>query len=130
MALMGLLEPVWRLPLVPPIAENQQKIEQVLECASDCSPRGACCKLKSRALFDIRRQLYTDEHFALFQRFKEALNAGEVRAAEPDDVSAERLARERVGEEGHSAGIPHGRASWTCRSTRCGSRFSTNPLIR
>ncbi len=31
MARMGLLEPVWRLPLVAPSAANQQKIEKVLE---------------------------------------------------------------------------------------------------
>jgi len=31
MALMGLLEPVWRLPLVPPSAANLAKIEKVLE---------------------------------------------------------------------------------------------------
>jgi 4-hydroxy-tetrahydrodipicolinate synthase len=31
MALMGLLEPVWRLPLVPPSPANQQKIEKVLD---------------------------------------------------------------------------------------------------
>jgi 4-hydroxy-tetrahydrodipicolinate synthase len=31
MALMGLLEPVWRLPLVPPKPESLQKIENVLE---------------------------------------------------------------------------------------------------
>jgi 4-hydroxy-tetrahydrodipicolinate synthase len=31
MALMGLLDPVWRLPLVPPSAASQQKIENVLE---------------------------------------------------------------------------------------------------
>ena len=31
MAAMGLFEPVWRLPLVPPSAANQQKIEKVLE---------------------------------------------------------------------------------------------------
>jgi 4-hydroxy-tetrahydrodipicolinate synthase len=31
MSLMGLLEPVWRLPLVPPKAENLQKIRAVLE---------------------------------------------------------------------------------------------------
>ena len=31
MAAMGLLEPVWRLPLVPPQAENLAKIESVLE---------------------------------------------------------------------------------------------------
>jgi 4-hydroxy-tetrahydrodipicolinate synthase len=31
MAEMGLLEPVWRLPLVPPRLENQAKIRAVLE---------------------------------------------------------------------------------------------------
>ena len=31
MAAMGLLEPVWRLPLVPPSAASQKKIEDVLE---------------------------------------------------------------------------------------------------
>ncbi len=31
MSLMGLLEPVWRLPLVPPKAENLEKIRRVLE---------------------------------------------------------------------------------------------------
>jgi len=31
MAMMGLLEPVWRLPMVPPSAQNQSKIEGVLE---------------------------------------------------------------------------------------------------
>ncbi len=36
------------------------------------------------ALFDEKPSTYTEEHFALFQRFKEALNAGAVRSAEPD----------------------------------------------
>jgi hypothetical protein len=31
MAQMGLLEPVWRLPLVPPKAENEARIRGVLE---------------------------------------------------------------------------------------------------
>jgi 4-hydroxy-tetrahydrodipicolinate synthase len=31
MALMGLLEPVWRLPMCPPAPPNQSKIEKVLE---------------------------------------------------------------------------------------------------
>jgi len=31
MAAMGLLEPVWRLPMCPPAAQNQQKIEAVLD---------------------------------------------------------------------------------------------------
>ena len=35
-------------------------------------------------LFDEKPQTYTDTHFDLFQRFKLALNEGQVRAAEPD----------------------------------------------
>ncbi len=35
-------------------------------------------------LFDEKPSTYTDGHFELFQLFKEALNAGRVRAAEPD----------------------------------------------
>ncbi|MEN6536868.1 MAG: 2,3,4,5-tetrahydropyridine-2,6-dicarboxylate N-succinyltransferase [Bryobacteraceae bacterium] len=35
-------------------------------------------------LFDSKPETYTEEHFRLFQRFKDALNAGEARAAEPD----------------------------------------------
>jgi 4-hydroxy-tetrahydrodipicolinate synthase len=33
MALMGLLEPVWRLPMVPPSQANLAKIEGVLQSA-------------------------------------------------------------------------------------------------
>ncbi len=39
------------------------------------------------ALFDAKPASYTEEHFRLFQSFKDALNAGEVRAAEPDPAS-------------------------------------------
>jgi 2,3,4,5-tetrahydropyridine-2-carboxylate N-succinyltransferase len=35
-------------------------------------------------IFDNPPAQYTPEHFALFARFKEALNAGAIRAAEPD----------------------------------------------
>jgi 2,3,4,5-tetrahydropyridine-2-carboxylate N-succinyltransferase len=35
-------------------------------------------------LFDEKTTSFTDHHFELFQRFKQALNAGEIRAAEPD----------------------------------------------
>ena len=34
--------------------------------------------------FDSRPERYTEEHFALFDEFKRRLNAGEIRAAEPD----------------------------------------------
>src|SRR5881394_3551509 len=36
------------------------------------------------ALFDQKPSTYTEDHFALFKRFKEALNSGAVRAAETD----------------------------------------------
>lgn len=39
------------------------------------------------ALFDHPPESYTAEHFHLFQAFKEELNAGRVRAAEPDAAS-------------------------------------------
>jgi 2,3,4,5-tetrahydropyridine-2-carboxylate N-succinyltransferase len=35
-------------------------------------------------LFEEKPATYTEEHFALFQRFKQALNSGAVRSAEPD----------------------------------------------
>ncbi|MBM3748250.1 MAG: 2,3,4,5-tetrahydropyridine-2,6-dicarboxylate N-succinyltransferase, partial [Acidobacteria bacterium] len=35
-------------------------------------------------LFEEKPDKYAEEHFRLFQAFKEALNAGQVRAAEPD----------------------------------------------
>jgi 2,3,4,5-tetrahydropyridine-2-carboxylate N-succinyltransferase len=38
-------------------------------------------------LFDAPPPRYTEEHFRLFQSFKDALNRGEVRAAEPDSAS-------------------------------------------
>jgi 2,3,4,5-tetrahydropyridine-2,6-dicarboxylate N-succinyltransferase len=39
-------------------------------------------------LFDHPPQVYTQEHARVFQEFKDALNAGEVRAAEPDAAAA------------------------------------------
>jgi 2,3,4,5-tetrahydropyridine-2-carboxylate N-succinyltransferase len=35
-------------------------------------------------LFDAKPETYTEEHFRLFQSFKDALNSGSARAAEPD----------------------------------------------
>jgi 2,3,4,5-tetrahydropyridine-2-carboxylate N-succinyltransferase len=35
-------------------------------------------------LFDNKPERYLPEHFTLFNRFKDALNAGEIRAAQPD----------------------------------------------
>lgn len=39
-------------------------------------------------LFDNKPAAYAPDHFALFSRFRQALNAGEIRAAEPDASQA------------------------------------------
>jgi 2,3,4,5-tetrahydropyridine-2-carboxylate N-succinyltransferase len=39
------------------------------------------------AVFDNRPSAYTEEHFALFAEFKQALNEGRVRSAEPDPAT-------------------------------------------
>jgi 2,3,4,5-tetrahydropyridine-2-carboxylate N-succinyltransferase len=36
------------------------------------------------AVFDTKPSAYTEEHFALFAQFKQALNEGRIRSAEPD----------------------------------------------
>jgi len=41
-------------------------------------------RVEIETLFDQPPATYTDDHFQLFQRFKQSLNSGEVRAAEPD----------------------------------------------
>lgn len=38
-------------------------------------------------LFDNKPETYTDAHFSLFNRFKQALNAGDIRAAEADTTT-------------------------------------------
>jgi 2,3,4,5-tetrahydropyridine-2-carboxylate N-succinyltransferase len=43
---------------------------------------------KIEQIFDNKPDVYTEEHFALFAEFKAALNAGKIRAAEPDASSA------------------------------------------
>jgi 2,3,4,5-tetrahydropyridine-2-carboxylate N-succinyltransferase len=41
-------------------------------------------RIEIEALFDEKPSTYMEEHFALFQRFKQALNSGTIRSAEPD----------------------------------------------
>ena len=45
-------------------------------------------QIQIEQLFDSPPAAYRDADFALFNRFKEALNKGEIRAAEPDSSSA------------------------------------------
>ena len=41
-------------------------------------------RIEIESLFDQKPDRYTEDHFRLFQQFKDALNRGEARAAEPD----------------------------------------------
>ncbi len=131
MAMMGLLEPVWRLPMTPPSEANRAKIEAVLK-SSGLSRRcwtssGARMRTEIEKLFDEKPATYTEEHFALFQRFKQALNRGRDPLGRAGRVRAQRLARERLGEERHPARLPHGRGGRSCRSIPCGCRCSIRP---
>jgi 2,3,4,5-tetrahydropyridine-2,6-dicarboxylate N-succinyltransferase len=44
-------------------------------------------RVEIEKLFDENPTAYTDDHFQIFQRFKQALNSGELRAAQPDDTT-------------------------------------------
>jgi 2,3,4,5-tetrahydropyridine-2-carboxylate N-succinyltransferase len=44
-------------------------------------------RVEIEKLFDEKPSAYSDDHFQLFQHFKQALNSGEVRAAQPDDTT-------------------------------------------
>ena len=59
------------------------------------------------ALFDAKPARYTEEDQHLFRAFKEELNSGRMRAAEPDS-SQRRLADQRMGEKGNPPGLSHG----------------------
>ena len=45
-------------------------------------------QLEIEALFDHKPEAYTEDHFRLFAEFKQALNEGRIRAAEPDASTA------------------------------------------
>jgi 2,3,4,5-tetrahydropyridine-2,6-dicarboxylate N-succinyltransferase len=44
-------------------------------------------RVEIEKLFDENPSAYTDDHFQLFQQFKQALNSGEIRAAQPDSTT-------------------------------------------
>ncbi len=106
MAMMGLFEPVWRLPMTPPSEESRKKIEAVLE---ELRTARYACKLKSNRCSRRSPRVIPKKHFALFARFKQALNEGAIRSAEPDPSSRKRVARECVGQERRADRISHGR---------------------
>ena len=61
--------------------------------SSDCLPPGVyrlqidTLRCGIEALFDEKPPSYSEDHFRLFQLFKDALNTGQARAAEPDTTT-------------------------------------------
>ena len=64
MALMGLLEPVFRLPLVPPKPENLAKIEARSKASVAAEVHALHAEIEKP--FDENPARYTDEHFGSF----------------------------------------------------------------
>ena len=59
-------------------------MKRFLSPEAGCTRRGERMQTDIEALFDSKPSSYTEDHFALFARFKQALNTGKVRSAEPD----------------------------------------------
>ncbi len=108
MALMGLLEPVYRLPHVP--ARRRQPGPDRKGAGERWACSGACrLQAEIERLFDEKPAAYTDDHFRLFAEFKAALNEGRDPRRRAGRRLAHRLARQRLGQERHPARLPHGR---------------------
>ena len=86
MAAMGSLEPAWRLPLCAPKPEARNKSVacwNAWDCSEASMPREQI-EAQIEALFGSSPTSYTEEHFRIFQSFKDGLNDGTACAAEPD----------------------------------------------
>src|SRR5580704_10587553 len=56
--------------------------------ATGAQKQSGILRAEIEQLFDHPPELYTAEHAQLFRSFKKALNAGEIRAAEPDAAAS------------------------------------------
>ena len=75
MALMGLLEPVYRLPLVPPSPANLARIEKVLEAVGLW--RGSVpLQAEIEALFDRKPAAYTGRALPPVRRIQDGAERG------------------------------------------------------
>src|SRR5258707_11575909 len=79
------------------------------------------------SLFDAPPSAYTAEHHTLFSSFKDSLNRGDLRAAEPDPSSPTGWRANAWVKKGILLGFRLA-PSWKCRSIRPSSPSSTNPL--
>ena len=108
MGLMGLLEPVYRLPMVP-AQPGQPGQDREGAGGVGLAGEGVGCRLKS-SIFSTRSPAsYEAGHFRLFAEFKTALERRARTRRRARRLPRHRLARQRLGKEGHPAGLPHGR---------------------
>jgi 2,3,4,5-tetrahydropyridine-2-carboxylate N-succinyltransferase len=92
------------------------------------------------ALFDEKPDSYTEAHFHLFQQFKEALNEGRARAAEPDSAASSGWRVNGWVKKGILLGFRMGtvvdmsidaqRQPWFDKATYPVKRFDTNSGVR
>ena len=86
--------------MAPPLPQQSREDRGGAEAGGLLGRRAAGHDMQTEIeqLFDEQtRALIPNEHFALVPAFKQALNAGAVRAAEPDASAQQRLARECRG---------------------------------
>jgi len=88
------------------VRSNLAKIEAVLKAVGCSGRRGARMQMRSKASLS-KAFAYTEEHFALFQRFKQALSGRGAFGRARFDPSAAAGAS-TLGSEGNSAGLPNG----------------------
>ena len=134
MALMGLLRAGVAAAAGAAVSRRSQREDQdaVLEAMGSWLDKRLMLRTEIEKLFDCEaRANYARLSISRCSaEFKAALNAGEVSRGGAGRGRGDRLARERVGEEGHSARLPHGadRRHVDRRAQR--SRGSTRPRIR
>ena len=98
LAALGLIQPIYRLPLVPMQPETHARLMKVLEDLDLLSVPSPAAGRERKSnmqlaelierLFEQQTTTYGPEFFEAFEQLKEGLNRGEVRAAEPDEASA------------------------------------------
>ena len=127
MAMMGLLEPVFRLPMVPPSEANRAKIEAVLKSTGLlAAARSYACKVRSKLSSTIRRPLIT-KIISCCSRVSRRRSI-QARCARPSRIRLRKPAGASTrGSRKGSCWDSASAESSTCRWTRLGSRFSIKP---
>ena len=124
MAMMGLLEPMWRLPMCAPAPQTQRKSKRCSKPAA--SPSECACALRSNELFDAQAHAVYRTRFRFVPAFQRRAERGAVRAAEPDASTPSGWRVNAWVKKGVLVGFRMG-AVWICPSIARASRCSIKP---